>query len=590
MPRLYPKWMGVVMLVAGAYNLAWGLIVVALPTLTFRYSGLEKAGLTLHYPQLWQCVGMIVGVYGIGYALAALDPIRHWPIVLIGLLGKIFGPLGYVIGLIRGETPPELIQTIVFNDLIWWVPFGLILWHAYRVGRRELGAPPALGVGEALDRFEISPGVSLAARSRESPILLAFVRHLGCTYCREMASDLGRALPGLRARGVEPAVVHMATEDEGRAFLARYGLASVAAVSDPGCALYRAFGLGRGSAWQLLGPKALARFPAAGAGGGARRRLPGRRRAADAGRVRGPRRRGRRRLPPRVGGRPARLLRPHPRGGVGVSRPDVVIVGAGLAGLACARRLHQVGHTFQVVEAADAVGGRVRTDLVDGFRLDRGFQIYLTAYPEGRRVLDYDALDLKPFVAGAEVFLDGQFRRVADPRAEPLTGVRSVFNPVGGLGDKLRLAKLKLALDAKLDRDGEPPESEPDTSTQAYLAARFTPKLIEPLFRPFMGGVFLEPRLTTSSRFFEFVFRCFGRGVGAVPALGMQRIPEQLAANLPAGSVRLNAPAESIAPGVVRLASGEAVECRAVVVAARPDGCGAADRRGGRRPRLERSR
>ena len=250
-----------------------------------------------------------------------------------------------------------------------------------------------------------------------------------------------------------------------------------------------------------------------------------------------------------------------------MTRPDVVVVGAGLAGLACARRLAQIGHSARVVEASDAVGGRVRTDLVEGFRLDRGFQIYLTAYPEGRRVLDYDALDLKPFVAGAKVYINGEFRRVADPRAEPFAALKSVTGPVGSLADKVKLAKLKLALDATLNRDGEPPESEPDISTRQFLGERFSPKLIEPLFRPFLGGVFLESQLSTSSRFFEFVFRCFGRGVGAVPALGMQRIPEQIAANLPPDCVRLSAPVQSIRPGAVALESGETVACRAVVVA-----------------------
>ena len=250
-----------------------------------------------------------------------------------------------------------------------------------------------------------------------------------------------------------------------------------------------------------------------------------------------------------------------------MTRPDVVVVGAGLAGLACARRLAQVGHSVAVIEAGDAVGGRVRTDLVGGFRLDRGFQITLTAYPEARRVLDYDALDLKPFVAGAKVWLNGRFRRVADPRSEPWTALKSVANPVGTLGDKLRLARLKLALDAKLNRDGEPPDADADVATEQYLRDRFSPKLVGPLFRPFLGGVFLDPNLTTSSRAFEFVFSSFASGVGAVPALGMQRIPEQLAARLPAGVVRLNTRVEAVSPGAVALAGGETIECRAAVVA-----------------------
>src|SRR5262245_21160025 len=118
--------------------------------------------------------------------------------------------------------------------------------------------------------------------------------------------------------------------------------------------------------------------------------------------------------------------------------PDVLIVGAGLAGLCCGKRLAECGVSFRILEASDGVGGRVRTDTVDGFRLDRGFQLYLTAYPEGRRVLDLAALDLKPFTRGALVWVNGRFRRVADPRSDPLV-VLSLFNPVGSAADKLRL-------------------------------------------------------------------------------------------------------------------------------------------------------
>ena len=251
-----------------------------------------------------------------------------------------------------------------------------------------------------------------------------------------------------------------------------------------------------------------------------------------------------------------------------MTRPDVVVVGAGLAGLAAARRLAQAGVSAAVLEASAGVGGRVRTDLVDGFRLDRGFQIYLTAYPEGRKVLDYDVLEFKPFVAGAKVFVGGQFRRVADPRREPIGGVLSAFTPVGTLADKLRVARLKFALDAELDRDGVPPDAV-EMTTEAYLAQLgLTPKMVETLLRPFMGGVFLERGLTTSHKFFQFVFKCFGAGVGAVPRLGMQEIPKQLATRFPSEWLRLNSPVASLEPQAVTLTGGERIECRAVVVAA----------------------
>jgi hypothetical protein len=113
---------------AGIYNLVWGAIVVALPGLLFEFAEMEPP----RYPQLWQCIGMIVGVYGIGYLAAARDPARHWPIVLVGLLGKVFGPIGFLGAVLRDELPWAFGATILTNDLIWWIPFGLILVHAWR--------------------------------------------------------------------------------------------------------------------------------------------------------------------------------------------------------------------------------------------------------------------------------------------------------------------------------------------------------------------------------------------------------------------------------------------------------------------------
>ena len=246
-----------------------------------------------------------------------------------------------------------------------------------------------------------------------------------------------------------------------------------------------------------------------------------------------------------------------------MSDPDVVIVGGGLAGLACGRELARRGVAFRILEAGDGVGGRVRTDLVDGFRLDRGFQIYLTAYPEGRRVLDLPALDLKPFTRGALVRFGGKFHRVADPRSEPLGAVASLFNAVGSPLDKLKLLTLYRAVRR------EPPDAPgADRTTLAALReAGIGPKLIERLFRPFLGGVFLEPELATSARLFRFIFKAFAGGPGAVPALGMQAIPDQIAAGLPPGSVRLNAPVANVSDNAVTLAGGEVLRARAVVVA-----------------------
>lgn len=128
MQQSAPQWMRLTLVVAGIYNLAWGSLVVLLPDLIFNWAGMEPP----RYPQIWQCVGMIVGVYGVGYLIAAGDPLRHWPIVLVGLLGKLFGPVGFVVAAAREELPWSWGATIVTNDLIWWLPFAAILWRAAR--------------------------------------------------------------------------------------------------------------------------------------------------------------------------------------------------------------------------------------------------------------------------------------------------------------------------------------------------------------------------------------------------------------------------------------------------------------------------
>lgn len=251
---------------------------------------------------------------------------------------------------------------------------------------------------------------------------------------------------------------------------------------------------------------------------------------------------------------------------------DVVIVGAGLAGLTCARRLQAGGAAVSVVEASDAVGGRVRTDLVEGFRLDRGFQVLLTAYPAAKQWLDYGRLDLKNFSAGALVWCDGARHRVGDPWRSPGTLWATLRAPVGSLADKLRIATLR-----KAARRGTLKELfvRPETTALAKLRAHgFSERMIAQFMRPWLGGIFLEPELTTSSRMLEFVFRMFAEGHTAVPAAGIQAIPEQLAAGLPAGTVRLNATAARIEPGALWLASGERIAAREVVVAV--DGTAAA--------------
>jgi small multidrug resistance pump len=130
-----PRWMSVVLVLAGVYNLTWAAWASLFPAASFAYSGFEQPDRPLHYPQLWQSVGMFVGLFGVAYLLAARDPVRYWPLVFVGALGKFLAPVGLAVSVLANESPARTLVASVPNDLIWWVPFVLILRHAYRVNR-----------------------------------------------------------------------------------------------------------------------------------------------------------------------------------------------------------------------------------------------------------------------------------------------------------------------------------------------------------------------------------------------------------------------------------------------------------------------
>jgi len=243
---------------------------------------------------------------------------------------------------------------------------------------------------------------------------------------------------------------------------------------------------------------------------------------------------------------------------------DVIVVGAGLAGLACARTLQAAGLAVTVLEAGDGVGGRVRTDRVDGFLLDRGFQILLTGYPEVARWVDLDALDLRPFAPGARVWFDGSFHTVGDPLRRPRDLPATLLSPVGSFTDKLRL----LATVASVRRPSVPDLlRRPETSTAARLAAAgFSDRMVERFFRPLFAGIQLDPDLEVSSRRFEVILRMLAVGDAAVPAGGMAALPEAVAAGLHAGTVSLDSPVERL-EGTTAIAAGRRLGARAVVLA-----------------------
>ena len=247
----------------------------------------------------------------------------------------------------------------------------------------------------------------------------------------------------------------------------------------------------------------------------------------------------------------------------------VIVVGAGLAGLAAARHLTRHGVEVTVLEGSDAAGGRVRTDLVDGFRLDRGFQLYNPAYPEGARVLDHQALDLKPFIAGARIVVDRGGRRrverVADPRREPAWAIPSLL---AHIGSPVSTARFGAYVVSRAVRPVDSLLRDPDiTTAEALRRAGADATLIARVLRPFLSGVFLESELSTSRRFLDVVLKSFARGTPGVPGRGMQRIPEQLAAGL---DVRFGHRVASASAQAVDVVVGDVHRAEAVIVATDP--------------------
>jgi phytoene dehydrogenase-like protein len=246
----------------------------------------------------------------------------------------------------------------------------------------------------------------------------------------------------------------------------------------------------------------------------------------------------------------------------------VVVVGAGLAGLACASDLAAAGARVRVLEAGDAVGGRVRTDRRAGFLLDRGFQVFNTSYPQVQRRLRLRALRLRPFTPGLLLHTGRGRIRFTDPTRRPRQVADVLRGRLAGPRDMAALARLSardMLAPVRLIR------GEPDHTTRAALAgAGISSELVERLFRPFLAGVFLEEDLDTSSRFFHLVWRSMLRGSLCLPRRGMQAVPGQLAQALPPGTVRLETPVASLTGDGALLTDGREVPADTVVVATGP--------------------
>jgi len=244
-----------------------------------------------------------------------------------------------------------------------------------------------------------------------------------------------------------------------------------------------------------------------------------------------------------------------------------IIIGAGLSGLTAANYLQQRDRDFLLLEASDQVGGRVRTTSKDGFLLDHGFQVLATAYPEAKQLLDYSKLDLRAFLPGAMLLqADGSIDRIGDPLRDFSSLLPTVFAKVGGLGNKLGILRLRNRLQG-MSLDEIFAQAEKPTVEALREDYGFGEKMVERFFRPFYSGIFLEKELRTSRRMFDFVFKMFAEGDVAVPNKGMQQIPLQLAAKLPADRLQLNTRVQQLEGSSVVLENGERLSAKNIVLA-----------------------
>ncbi len=241
------------------------------------------------------------------------------------------------------------------------------------------------------------------------------------------------------------------------------------------------------------------------------------------------------------------------------------IIGAGVSGLVAAKVLEDHGYHPVILEATDRAGGRVKTDSIDNYQLDHGFQVLLTAYPAAQKYLDYDALDLQRFPPGAVIFSDGKQQVLGDPLRDASFLIPALFSRIGSLRDKLKI----LQLNKKLKRTTlSEIFSKKEQTTKLYLEDfGFSRLMIDQFFKPFFSGIFLESQLETSSRMFEFVYKMFGEGYAAVPKGGMEAIPRQLVQKLKTTQIRYNTTVTGFTNGEILCSNTEPISSDFKIIA-----------------------
>jgi protoporphyrinogen oxidase len=243
----------------------------------------------------------------------------------------------------------------------------------------------------------------------------------------------------------------------------------------------------------------------------------------------------------------------------------IYLIGAGVSGLIAAQTLENHGFNPTIIESTDSVGGRVKTDIVDGYQLDHGFQVLLTSYPAAQKFLDYKTLELQNFLPGAAIFNDGKENQIGDPLRDFSLLFPTVFSTLIPLNDKIKILQLNVQLKSKtLSKIF----GEKEKTTLQYLKDfGFSDRVITHFFKPFFSGIFLETKLETSSRMFEFVYKMFGTGNAALPKAGIQAIPDQLAGKLQVTTFLFNTKATSVQDGIITLENGERLESDYTIIA-----------------------
>ena len=250
--------------------------------------------------------------------------------------------------------------------------------------------------------------------------------------------------------------------------------------------------------------------------------------------------------------------------------PYIHIIGGGISGLIAARVLEEHGLSATIIEATDRLGGRVKTDVVDGYNLDHGFQVLLTAYPAAKKYLDFDALALQEFLPGSAIFKNGKQKIIGDPLRNLSLLIPTLFSGIGTVNDKLKI----LALNRRLKKKSiQNIFAEKEQTTLAYLEnIGFSETIITDFFIPFFSGIFLENKLDTSSRMFEFVYKMFGEGNAALPKDGIQAIPKQLFEKLKNTTCVFNTKVKSVENGSIILESGEIIKSNFTIIATQASG------------------